>query len=577
MTMLPAVSTRALRYRRLRARLHRTLAVSVVSLLLLSACKRESPAPAADAAKPSSPWASNPAALRIETDVRALADDAMQGRETGTPGYDKAADYVAKRFADIGLQPAGDANTFFQRVPLLKATRLAEGARFEVHRNGRTIALRFRDQYLPRPDFDAPQTQVEAPAIFIGQGVHAPGLGHDDFAGVDLHGKIAVLFNGAPTRFGNDQRAFHSALSEKLRVIAERGAVGAVVINTPENEAHSPWSHDADSWDRPSMRLRDESGKAIGVFPQLRAVVNVSAAAADFVFADQPRMAAELFDDARKDVLKGFALPGTLALAQRTRVEPLDSRNVLARLPGSDVSRSAESMVYSAHLDHLGVGAPVENDRIYNGAIDNALGVAIMLESARQLVAAKPAPKRSMLFAAVVGEEKGLLGAEWLATHPPAGTSFVANLNLDMPVLMAPSTDVSGIGAEHSSLRDDLAAAAKDIGVVVSPDPFPEETAFIRSDQYAFVRAGIPALYLVGGVTPADADKARNPKIALRYYLRNCYHRPCDDAVQPIQYGDAERLARISARLGRLVGDAAQPPRWNDGDFFGGKFANSNR
>lgn len=569
----PTVSMRAFRDRRPHARLRHALAAAVVSLLLLSACKRESPAPAADAAKPSSPWASNPAALRIESDVRALADDAMQGRETGTPGYDKAADYVARRFADIGLQPAGDASAFFQRVPLLKANRIAEGARFEVHRNGRTIKLRFRDQFLPLPDFDAPQAQIEAPAVFIGLGVHAPELGHDDFAGVDLHGKIAVLFSGAPSRFDDDHRAFYSALPEKLRTIAERGAVGAIVVNTPENEARAPWAHEAERWDRPSMRLRDASGKAIGTFPQLRVVANVSASAADLVFADQPRTAAELFDDARQDTLKGFALPGTLVLAQRTQVEPLESRNVLARLPGSDASLTAEHVVYSAHLDHIGVGAAVEGDRIYNGAIDNALGVAIMLESARQLVAAKPAPKRSMLFAALVGEEKELLGAEWLATHPPAGASLVANLNLDMPVLMAPSTDVSGIGAEHSSLREDLAQAAKDIGVVVSPDPFPEETAFIRSDQYAFVRAGIPALYLVGGVTPADADKARNPKIALRYYLRNCYHRPCDDTAQPIQYGDAERLARVNARLGRLVGDAAQPPRWNDGDFFGGKFA----
>ncbi|WP_242111683.1 M28 family metallopeptidase [Luteimonas aquatica] len=564
----------------------RLLAACLAPLLLLPACKREADAPAdAPVAEvpqlppaPTDDWSSNPAALRIQADVKALADDALQGRETGTPGYDRAADYVAKHYLALGLRPAGDDGGFFQRVPLLRATRLREGAQLEIRRNGRRIALRFRDQFLPQPDFNAPRAQIEAPAVFVGQGVHAPELGHDDFAGLDLRGKIAVLFGGAPAAFDHDRRAFHAALPEKLRAIAARGAVGAVLINTPEDEAGLPWSRGADAWQRPWMRLRDEAGKPVDALPQLRVVAQVAAAAADLVFADQPRMSAELFDQARRGTLKGFALPGTLALASRSRIDALDSRNVLAALPGGDQALAREHMVYTAHLDHIGTGAAAKGDgrlvdNIYNGAIDNALGVAIMLESARVLAAAKPPAKRSLLFAALAGEEKGLLGAQWLATHPPAGATFVANLNLDMPVLMAPSTDVAGIGAEHSSLQDTLAGAAKDIGVTVSPDPFPEETAFQRSDQYAFVRAGIPALYLVGGVTPADADKTRDPKVALRYYLRNCYHQPCDDAAQPIQYGDAERMARLSARIGRRVGDAAQAPRWKPGDFFAARFA----
>ena len=561
--------------------MQRATLVFAVSLLCLVACNREATAPAAEPAPPATPapWAADPSALRIEADVRALADDRMEGRETGTRGYDLAAEYVARRYADIGLQPAGDNGTFFQRVPLLKATREREDARFVVTRNGRSIELRFQDQFLPQQDFNASRASIEAPAVFVGQAVAAPELQRDDFAGLDLHGKIAVLFGGAPASFDNDRRAFYSSQREKLRAVAARGAVAAVFVSTAEDEAGSPWIRGAENWQRPAMRLRDADGSAIDSFPQLQVVASVSAAAADLVFADSPRTAAELFAAARAGSLKGFALPGTLALASRTSITPLESRNVVAKLPGSDPARAGEHIVYSAHLDHVGIGAPVKGDRIYNGALDNALGVAIMLEAAHELANANDKPKRSLLFVALTAEEKGLLGAEWFATHPTVPqSSLVANINMDMPVLMAPTTDVVPIGVEHSSLKATLDAAAKDIGVLLSADPFPEESVFVRSDQYAFIRAGIPAVYLTGGIIPADKTNVRDPKIALRYFLRNCYHQPCDDATtQPIQYGDAARLARLNARIGVLIGDAAQRPAWNKDDFFGTKFAPTRR
>jgi Zn-dependent M28 family amino/carboxypeptidase len=246
---------------------------------------------------------------------------------------------------------------------------------------------------------------------------------------------------------------------------------------------------------------------------------------------------------------------------------------VVARLEGSDANLGKEFIAYTAHLDHIGVGAAVNGDGIYNGALDNALGVSIMLEAARQLTDAATRPKRSMLFIALTGEEKGLLGAEWFAAYPTVPKAdLVANINMDMPVLLAPSRDVVPIGLEHSTLKSTMESAAKEIGVGLSADPFPEDVVFVRSDQYAFVRAGVPAVYLDGGIEPAVAGGA-SPKDAFDKFLRNCYHQPCDDASQPIQYEDAARLAKLNARIGVLVGDAAERPRWNKGDFFGDRFA----
>ncbi len=541
-----------------------------LTFLTIVACERKAPV----AVTPTNTSAVlSLAAKRIQTDLRYLADDKLEGREAGTPGYDLAAEYVATRYAAIGLQPAGGDGSFFQRVPLLKALREQQGAAFVIERDGKRTELAFRDQYLPALNYDNAKHSLTAPAAFVGQGVHAPELDYDDFAGIDVRGKIAVLFPGAPTRFDNDRRAFYSSGAEKLRTLVTRGAVGAVFINTPEQESRSPWARSMASWDKPGMRLRDADGKAIDTFPQLRAVASASAAAAAQVFAGTDTTPEALFKAAEDGRLKSFDLPGTLTLAGSTRIEPAQSRNVVAKLPGSDAELGAEHIAYTAHLDHVGIGAPVKGDRIYNGALDNALGISILLEAARELADAPVKPKRSMLFIALTAEEKGLLGAEWFVRNPTVPKAdLVANINIDMPVMLAPSKDVVPIGVEHSTLKSALDIAAKEIGVALSPDPFPAEVVFVRSDQYAFVRAGIPAVYLDGGVI-AVSDEGANPKAAFETFLRNCYHQPCDDASQPIQYEDAVRLAKLNARIGVLVGDAAERPRWNAGDFFGERFA----
>lgn len=550
-----------------------------VSLLLLlaclNACKPDppAPAPAPKAVTQAASQSASAEAERIEADLRYLADDKLEGRDTGTPGYELAAEYVARRYTQMGLKPAGDDGTFFQRVPLLKALRQQQGAAFSIDRAGAKVSLKFGDEFLPGLNYNAPAHALTAAAVFVGQGVYAPDLGQNDFAGVDVRGKIAVLFPGAPARFDNDRRAFYSSSTQKLRTLSERGAAGVVFVGTPQYEERAPWANSAAKWSMPGMRLRAQDGTGIDTFPQLQASASVSAAMAKAIFAGSGQQADALFKAAADGQLKPFDLPGTLTLAGRTRIEPAESRNVVARLEGSDADLGREFIAYTAHLDHIGTGAAVNGDRIYNGAMDNALGVSVMLEAAKQLTDAATKPKRSLLFIALTGEEKGLLGAEWFAAHPTVPkTGLVANINMDMPVLLVPAKDVVPIGLEHSTLKTALDTAAKEIGVGLSADPFPEEVVFVRSDQYAFVRAGVPAVYLDGGIEPVTAGDA-SPKEALDKFLRTCYHQPCDDASQPIQYEDAARLARLNARIGALIGDAAERPRWNKGDFFGDRFA----
>lgn len=547
------------------------LAAALALAPALTACQRGAAPDGSPAAAAAAERSQDPAAHRIEDDVRALADDRMQGRETGTPGHDLAAEHVSARFAAAGLLPGGEDGSWFQRVPLLRATLVPAGARLEVRLGGESTSLAFQDQFLPMANFNRPEAAVEAPAVFVGQAVHAPGLGHDDFAGLDLQGKIAVLLGGAPARFDDTRRAFHASLAEKLRGVAERGAVGAVIVGTAEDEVRTPWARTAAGWDRPTMRLRGPDGRGIDTWPRLQVVARVSAAASDTLFAGGERSAARLADQARAGTLRGFDMPVRIALGVHTRVEPLDSRNVVGLLPGSDPALAGEYVVHSAHLDHVGIGAAVDGDSIYNGALDNALGVAIMTEAARILAGGAEAPRRPQLFVAVTAEEQGLLGSRWFARHPtiPRG-ELVANINIDMPVLTAPSRDVVAIGVEHSSLADAVGAAAREVGVRVSPDPFPEEAVFVRSDQFSFVSEGIPAVYLDGGIEPVDPE--RDPKVSATWFMRNCYHRPCDQPDLPIHYDDAARLARLSAALARTIAAADARPAWNDGDFFGREF-----
>lgn len=539
----------------------------LLAVSLLVACGRGA-TPLPDAA-PAAIEAPAGGERRIEADVAFLSDDLLEGRAAGTRGYDVAALYVANRYRALGLQPGGDAGSYFQAVPLVEGRRQREGAGFVVRREGGELVFAFQDDFLPGINFNAGTHAVTAPLVFVGQAVHAPELDHDDFAGVDVRGKIAVYFSGAPSTFPNTQRAFHASGRQKMEALVARGAVGAVTLGNPVDEAKYPWARGARNWEMPGMRLVDETGAPIDAYPQIRATASLGVHAARRLFEGAPMDAEEVFARREAGTLESFDLPGQATLSGATSLVRLESRNVVGLLPGSDPALAAEHVVFTAHLDHVGIGAEVDGDGIYNGAFDNALGTAVMLEAAHQLLAG-PAPRRSLLFVAVTAEERGLLGAEYFVTRPTVQGPLVANINMDMPVLLTDVTDVVPIGIEHSSLETDVQVAAAGLGIVLTPDPKPEEVVFVRSDQYAFVRQGIPAVYLDAGI------KARSPEIdALALYedfLTGHYHQPSDQASLPIHYPSATRLARLNAAIGRRVGDADARPRWKEGDFFGRTF-----
>jgi hypothetical protein len=505
----------------------------------------------------------------IRAHVEFLADDLLEGRATGSRGFQIAARYVAAQMAALGLRPSGADGGWLQPVPLIESTRVVPAARATVERGGERIELVPAVDFIPGFSFFGTEASVSAPLAFAGFGVSAPELDYDDFAGVDVTGKVAVVLSGAPAHFPNSQRAHYSR--EKVRQLAARGAVGIVSLNTPEDERRWPWDRAVRlSW-VPSMRLVDSAGQPVEAYPELKASISLNLASAAKVLEGGPRTLEQIFADAAAGRPQGFDLPATISLSLRAALGRAQCTNVVGVLPGSDPKLAREYVVFTAHLDHLGRGAAVNGDTIYNGALDNASGTAVMLEVARLLAAGGVRPRRSIIFLAVTAEERGLLGSKHFAMFPtvPKG-AIVANVNMDMPMTLFPMSGFTAYGAEHSTLGEVARRALEAEGIAMMPDPDPAEVVFVRSDQYSFVREGIPALYVDSGAK--SSDPAVDPDAVFREFLIRDYHMPSDETDLPIDWPSLARLARVNARIGLTIANDAKRPEWLPGDFFGATF-----
>ena len=551
--------------------------ICAVSLLALStatlaqtqapvASEPATPAAMTDAelnARLTAPLPADQAAMKAH--VLFLASDAMRGREAGSGEYDIAAQYVASQFYAAGLKPMGDDGGYLQKVPLVSYKAAEKGDFVWTAKNGQPQPLVFGEDFVPTANAAKVETAVTAPVVFVGWGIDAPQYKQNDYKGVDVRGKIVAYFGGAPARFGGEERAFFGSGGTKARTAAAKGAVGVIALEAPRTAKARPFSRMAQNYDAPRITWAKPDGTGKVDAPTAPSLGTISIAGAAKLFAGAKTSWASVVKAAENEnaSYKAVQLPGTLAVATKTELKPAMSSNVVGMIPGSDPTIGAEVVVLSAHLDHIGVGRPVKGDAINNGALDNAIGIASLIEEAKRFKTGGAAPKRSVLFLAVTAEEKGLIGSDYFSNNPTVPLKdIVADVNLDMPILTYAFQDMVVFGAERSSLGPIVREAVAAIGVGLSPDPMPEQGIFVRSDHFRFVQKGIPSVFLWPG-------QKGDGKAAVELFMSTHYHQPSDDLKQPILWDQGVRFVDANYRIARGIADAPQRPVWNKGDYFG--------
>ncbi len=540
------------------------LASLLVALVIPACGVRAAPAPTSTESVPKIVGA------HVRAHVEFLADDLMEGREAGTRGYDLAAHYVAAVLKSAGLKPAADDGSYFQRVPLRKSTLASSSLTLTSKSGGAAIEITIPDEGVVLSNHNVANVNVSGDVVFAGYGVTAPEIAYDDYAGIDVTGKVVLAVYNAPAKLNSEIRAHYASPVQKLKNAANHGAAGIIFMFTPEDQQRIPWDFAKARMTEPGYTTMQPDGTAFLNEPRMNAVAYVSNAGAQKLFAGAPTTIEDALASIVRGEPKSFALPVSATLKATTTHADATSANVVAKLDGSDPALAKTSVMLTAHLDGIGIGPPVNGDRINNGAYDNATGSAILLEVARALGGGARAPKRSVLVVFVTGEEKGLLGSDYFARHPvKAAGQMIADVNLDMPVFMTASNDLVAFGSENSTLDAVVKRAAQAEGYVSAPDPMPEENIFVRSDQYSFVKQGVPAVYLMPGFTPID-PKSTTPRF--EEFRKQHYHKPSDDLSLPMDLDALARFTRVNYRVIAAIANDPVAPTWKPGNFFGKMF-----
>ncbi len=512
----------------------------------------------------------------IKADIKYLADDKLLGRMPGTQGYRTAVDYVVDRLTALKVKPAGENGTWLQTVRLRKAT-LVKGATASITKQAVTelshgdAVVNIIDDLTSgkaitiSPDPESPAQNVNAPMAFAGFGISQPKLGYDDYAGLDVKGKVVLVVRGAPDEFSSSVKAHVANTSTILKTAVLHGAIGVIIGQ-------------ADSTVRPVV------AGVRGVYSVMNDRGKVSVSRSFYsgqikIFANVNyntfRMLVSRAGNNVKDIVlliksgkpQSFAIPVNITASYKSVYQDIVSYNVIGKIEGSNPKLKKQYVVHSAHLDHLGIGTPVQGDSIYNGAHDNASGVASLLGIAKVYAHMKIRPKRSILVVMVTGEEMGDLGSGYFASHPTVPVkSMVADVNTDMPTIIAPLLSITALGAEHSSLAKQVNQAATYLGISVEADPEPAQARFTRSDQYSFVVNGIPALHVKYGNKTVDGKN--NLAEIVAPWRAKYYHKPQDDINGVFDFEAGKKYAELNFLIGYLVAQDAKKPVWNAGDIF---------
>jgi hypothetical protein len=491
--------------------------------------------------------------------VEFLASDKLEGRNTGSEGHRKAAEYVAAEFERDGFKPAG-VEGYIQPVKF-KTLQLDESqCSLALVRSGVEKRITLGEEAMIGARVD-PAPSVEAKLVFVGYGLRAPEIGYDDFNGLDGKGKIAVYLAGAPSNLSGSLAAHYQSGAERWKTLKAAGIIGAISLANPKH-MDIPWSRQAANRSQATMALaapgaNESEGEKI--------TITWNPAHADDLLAGTGHSFDELLAlaDAGKP-LPHFDIPASIKAKTAVIRGEVVSQNIAAIYPGSDPTLKNEYVVMSAHVDHLGVDKPINGHAIFNGAMDNAAGVATVLDTAATVKETKPKVKRSILFLIVTGEEKGLLGSKYFAGNPTVpAKAIVADINTDMFLPLYPLKRLTVYGLDESTLGDDVRAVAKDMGIAVQLDPEPERNSFIRSDQYSFILRGIPALAMKDGYAKGSPEE-----IVFKSWLTERYHAVTDDLQQPVDKTAAATFDLLAARLLERVANEGSRPAWKSDSFF---------
>ncbi|TPE46362.1 M28 family peptidase [Pontibacter mangrovi] len=505
----------------------------------------------------------------IEQHIAYLADDKLLGRKPGTPGYQMAVDYVTDQFKKLAVAPAGENGTFLQTVRIRTALTSPDAKLQLQADSGASETLAYGKDFVIFPNPGQQQVAIEqAPLVFAGYGISAPDLGYDDYANIDAKGKVVVILRGVPQDFSSTVASYSMDVQTILKNAAAHGAVG-VLVGSPNPNGKLPTFSSGMS----SVMAADGSVATSRTYhPAIKLLGMVDYNTLQKLLASAGRDVQEASSSIKEGKTASAIFPFSISGSYSNSYQDIESYNVVGKIEGSDPVLKNEYVVHSAHLDHVGIGKPVDGDSIYNGAHDNASGVASLLEIAHVYHNLKTKPKRSVLIVMVTAEEMGLLGSAYFAQHPTVpATQLVADVNTDMPTLIAPLLAVVPLGAAHSSLAEKVQQASSYLGLDVEEDPEPEQNRFVRSDQYSFVTQGIPALHIKYGNKTLDGKD--NLDETVKVWREKFYHKPQDNYKGgTFDFEAAKKYVQLNFLIGYLVAQDEQRPTWNEGDFFGTRF-----